>query len=146
MNTNGMHSHSSTQRGVPKCQGFSFYLNLSLLDPLQVSCFFTSRADICIINSFWWFRLRGGRSGSDSQQDRILLIATTTRPDLGPTQHPDKWVPMFFSWGETAEAWFWPLISICCRGWECMELNFHSVVRLAWCLVKLKDNFTLTYI
>jgi hypothetical protein len=45
-------------------------------------------------------RLRAGRSGFDSRQGQeIFLFSTASRPPLGPTQPPIKWVPSSISPG-----------------------------------------------
>jgi hypothetical protein len=44
-------------------------------------------------------RPRTGRAGFGSWQGRIFLLATSSRPALGPTQPPVQWVPEFFPRG-----------------------------------------------
>jgi hypothetical protein len=55
----------------------------------------------------WWYRalmysvwLRTGRPGFDPQQrPRIFLLASASKPALGPTQPPVQWVPGVLSLG-----------------------------------------------
>jgi hypothetical protein len=44
-------------------------------------------------------QLRAGRPGFDSQQCKIFLFSTASRPTLGPTQPPIQCVPGAHYWG-----------------------------------------------
>jgi hypothetical protein len=45
-------------------------------------------------------------------RSKIFLFSTASRPNLGPTQTPIQWVPVFLPGCYLAGAWSWPLTSI----------------------------------
>jgi len=48
--------------------------------------------------------------------------------------------------GKGTEAWSWPITSIYCQGYECVEPYLLSPnVFMAWCLVQHGDNITFTF-
>jgi hypothetical protein len=66
----------------------------------------------------------------------ISLFVTMPRPALGPTHLPLKY------WSKAVGAWSWPLASVLCRGWECVELYLrfltclHVFTALPFCHVR----------
>jgi len=49
-----------------------------------------------------------------------------SRPALGPTQLPVKWVPVLSRGYRADETWRWPLAPLQCRGQERVELYLYS--------------------
>jgi hypothetical protein len=66
---------------------------------------------------------------------------------LLPGAHPASY-PMgnrdSFPGDKAAGAWSWSLTSIQCWGQECVQLYSTPRIRVAWCLVKHRDNFKFT--
>jgi hypothetical protein len=104
-------------------------------------------------------RLRPGRPGLDSRKDRELFLCHRAQNDFGvrPTSHT-MCIGGSFPRDKAARTWSWPLTSLKCRGYECVELYIHSPITSSWCvaylskgyffmawyLIKEKNIFTLT--
>jgi hypothetical protein len=78
----------------------------------------------------------------------LLSIIWSVWTALGPTQPPIQWVPRgggSFLGGKAAEAWSWPLTSMCCRGQRTSGavLPLPQYAFMAWCTVKLQGQLYL---
>jgi hypothetical protein len=94
--------------------------------------------------------LRAGRQG-------LFLFATASRSALWSIQPPIQWVPENYFPGDRANGvWIWPLTSIYCRGYECVDIYLHSpdvfmgcwlvkcITRLHGVVLRDKNYLTLT--
>jgi hypothetical protein len=86
----------------------------------------------------WWNSSGWGGAGNYSLHHRV---------QNGSGAHPASY-PMgtrgSFPGGKAAGAWSWPLTSICQR----MSGGIHPLTQyafMAWCSVKVRDNFTFTF-
>jgi hypothetical protein len=71
----------------------------------------------------------------------VFLFTTVSKPTLGPTQPPLKWVPGAFSLGVKREADHSPSST----DWSRMRGAIPSLLQyasVAWCSVKAQDNFS----
>jgi hypothetical protein len=88
--------------------------------------------------------LRDGTSGFHSRYELgIFLFATASRTALVPTQPPMQWVPGVKRPGREGN-YSSPSSAEVKNAWSYTSTPPYTF--MVWCLVKLRDNFTLPYI
>jgi hypothetical protein len=120
--------HNITRRHRPQDLDLNRFFNLSRGKEKQ------SDQEGCVwVVQSEHIRSRGGLG--------IFLFSTAPRPDLGSTQPPTQWVPGVKRPGHEADHSPTPSTEV--KNAWCYT-STHQYIFMEWCVVKHRDNFTLS--
>jgi len=105
-----------------------------LMIPIDNSSLFCMLWAICLIPTTAptfrsWVEISEFESRSGQE---IFRFSNTSRPRLGPTQHPILWVLGLVPGGKAEGAWSWPFNTILCQGYEWVELYHYFPYVPTW--------------